>query len=42
MRFTVKTKLWVRAGRPSMLDIRVGNRAVSAPGGDPTNLVLTS
>ena len=41
-RFTVATKLWVRMGRPWVLDVHVGSRAVSETSGSPTNVLLSN
>jgi len=40
-RFRVSGRLWVRIGRPDVLDIRVAGRVVNGLPGTPSNLVLT-
>jgi cytoskeleton protein RodZ len=39
-RFRIHSHLWVRMGRPSALDVTVAGRAVTTPGGTPSNIVL--
>jgi cytoskeleton protein RodZ len=41
MRFPVTTQLWVRMGRPWVVDIRVGSRSISPQGQSPQNVTLT-
>jgi hypothetical protein len=41
LRFGVSKKLWVRMGRPSLLDVRLDGRAVGRLPKQPANLVLT-
>jgi cytoskeletal protein RodZ len=41
LRFGVKQKLWVRMGRPSLLDVRLAGRIVGGLPGAPANLLLT-
>jgi cytoskeletal protein RodZ len=41
LRFGLKDHLWVRMGRPWLLDIRLGGRMVGGLPTQPTNLVLT-
>jgi Helix-turn-helix domain/RodZ C-terminal domain len=40
-RFRVESRLWVRMGRPSVLDIHVAGRLVGGLPASPSNLVLT-
>ena len=40
-RFTVRSRLWVRMGRPAALDITVAGHAVAGLPGSPSNVVLT-
>lgn len=40
-RFQVRSKLWVRMGRPDALDIRVAGHAVKGLPASPANVVLT-
>jgi hypothetical protein len=40
-RFRLARRLWVRMGKPSALDIRVGGKLVSGLPGTPENLLLT-
>jgi cytoskeleton protein RodZ len=40
-RFQVSGRLWVRMGRPDVLDIRIAGRVVNGLPGTPSNLVLT-
>ncbi|HEY2541540.1 MAG TPA: helix-turn-helix domain-containing protein [Gaiellaceae bacterium] len=40
-RFTVRTRLWVRMGRPDALDVTLGGKAVHGLPASPSNLVLT-
>ena len=41
-RFQVRSRLWVRMGRPDVLDITVGGRPVGGLPGTPANVVLKS
>jgi cytoskeletal protein RodZ len=41
LRFGLAHKLWVRMGRPSLLDIRLGSRTIGGLPTAPSNLVLT-
>jgi hypothetical protein len=41
LRFGVAQNLWVRMGRPSMLDVRLAGRIVGGLPGKPANLLLT-
>jgi hypothetical protein len=41
MRFGVKQPLWVRMGRPWLLDIRLAGRMVGGLPTDTANLLLT-
>jgi hypothetical protein len=41
LRFGVTQNLWVRMGRPSLLDVRLAGRIVGGLPGQPANLLLT-
>jgi hypothetical protein len=41
LRFGVEQKLWVRMGRPWLLDVRVAGRTVGGLPAEPANLLLT-
>jgi cytoskeletal protein RodZ len=40
-KFTLDSKVWVRLGRPDLLDLSVAGKNVTARGANPANLMLT-